>query len=107
MFLLAIGRLHVVNFFLHAYKNFWAIFYFFLLSTKTGSVGSVLPEIKLVWPNIILHGNLFCRAFTRTTKCNKTNPRAADGRCFFLSLLVIPVKVFYSRHSLSHKQGTE
>ena len=33
--------------------EFWAVFYFFLLSTKTGSVGSVLPEIKLVWPKCI------------------------------------------------------
>ena len=40
----------VVDFFYMHIKTFGLFFYFFLLSTKTGSVRSVLPEIKLVWP---------------------------------------------------------
>ena len=57
LFLLALNSINQAisfNFFLHAYKNFWAVFYFFLLFAKTGSVESVLPEIKLVWPKHIL-----------------------------------------------------
>ena len=53
LFLLALNSISraISLLFLHAYKNFWAVF-FLLLSAKTGSVRSVLPEIKLVWPNL-------------------------------------------------------
>ena len=34
-------------------KIFGLFFIFFLLSPKSGSVGSVLPEMKLVWPYVI------------------------------------------------------
>ena len=43
----------MVNFFYMHIKSFGPFFIFFCFPQKQGSVGSVLPEIKLVWPKLV------------------------------------------------------
>ena len=52
--------------------------FFFLFLAKTGSVGSVLLEIKLVWPNFTKSEHLTCNICTKLLANEKEGATSRD-----------------------------